>query len=112
MAAPGRAGVLGLAMLLALVAAAAGRLLGEAADLGIDAATASPTGGSAGSLTPAAEADLVLTVPGYSSPNALPSRHFAGYVEVDEAHGRNLFYYFVESERDPANDPVVLWMNG
>jgi serine carboxypeptidase-like clade 1 len=25
---------------------------------------------------------------------------------------RNLFYYLVESERDPANDPVVLWLNG
>lgn len=31
---------------------------------------------------------------------------------MDEKHGRNLFFYFVISERDPANDPVVLWLNG
>uniref|UniRef100_N1QS33 Carboxypeptidase n=1 Tax=Aegilops tauschii TaxID=37682 RepID=N1QS33_AEGTA len=43
---------------------------------------------------------------------ALPSKHYAGYVTVDEKHGRNLFYYAVESERDPAKDPVVLWLNG
>lgn len=23
-----------------------------------------------------------------------------------------MFYYFVESEKSPANDPVVLWLNG
>ncbi len=44
--------------------------------------------------------------------NVLPSRHFSGYVLVDEAHGRRLFYYFVEAETDPMNAPVVLWMNG
>lgn len=31
---------------------------------------------------------------------------------VDESHGRNLFYYFVESEGNPSKDPVVLWLNG
>lgn len=34
------------------------------------------------------------------------------YVSIDEAHGKKLFYYFVLSERDPSNDPVVLWLNG
>lgn len=34
------------------------------------------------------------------------------YVTVEEQHGRNLFYYLVESERDPAKDPLVLWLNG
>jgi hypothetical protein len=29
---------------------------------------------------------------------ALPSRHFAGYINVHNATGRNLFYYMVESE--------------
>ncbi|KAG2483710.1 hypothetical protein HYH03_017428 [Edaphochlamys debaryana] len=62
-------------------------------------------------LTPEAAADLILTVPGYEN-DQLTSRHFGGYVTVDEAHERRLFYYFVESERDPANDPVVLWLNG
>ena len=31
---------------------------------------------------------------------------------IDQNHGRNLFYYFVESERSPTEDPVVLWLNG
>lgn len=25
---------------------------------------------------------------------------------------KNLFYYFVASERNPSEDPVVLWLNG
>lgn len=53
----------------------------------------------------------VTRVPGFSW-SRLPSRHFAGYVTLDERHGRRLFYYLVESERDPAADPVVLWLNG
>uniref|UniRef100_A0A453GF81 Carboxypeptidase n=2 Tax=Aegilops tauschii subsp. strangulata TaxID=200361 RepID=A0A453GF81_AEGTS len=52
----------------------------------------------------------VTGLPGFDG--ALPSKHYAGYVTVDEKHGRNLFYYAVESERDPAKDPVVLWLNG
>ena len=55
----------------------------------------------------------MTSVPGYTAGSgALPSKHYAGYVTVDEAHGRRLFYYLVESERDPAKDPVVLWLNG
>ncbi|CAL4903751.1 unnamed protein product [Urochloa decumbens] len=53
----------------------------------------------------------VTRLPGYGG-GQLPSRHYAGYVTVDEAHGRRLFYYLVESERDPAKDPLVLWLNG
>lgn len=34
------------------------------------------------------------------------------YVTVDEDHGRHLYYLFVTSQRSPANDPVVLWLNG
>jgi len=33
-------------------------------------------------------------------------------VTIDENHGKKLFYYFVESERNPKEDPVVLWLNG
>ncbi|GAQ91793.1 serine carboxypeptidase [Klebsormidium nitens] len=53
---------------------------------------------------------LVTSLPGFSG--AFPSRHFAGYITVDEVHDRNLFYYFVESERSPTDDPLVLWLNG
>lgn len=31
---------------------------------------------------------------------------------IDETHGKKLYYYFVVSERSPAKDPVVLWLNG
>lgn len=31
---------------------------------------------------------------------------------VEEQTGTELFYYFVESERSPATDPVVLWLTG
>jgi hypothetical protein len=34
------------------------------------------------------------------------------YVTVDERSERSLFYYLVLSERDPAGDPVVVWLNG
>ena len=53
---------------------------------------------------------LVTHLPGFDS--ALPSKHYAGYITVDESNGRRLFYYLVLSERDPAFDPVVLWLNG
>jgi serine carboxypeptidase-like clade 1 len=32
------------------------------------------------------------------------------YVELDD--GVRLFYYFIQSERDPAEDPVLLWLTG
>lgn len=34
---------------------------------------------------------------------ALKSKHYAGYLPVDEKAGRQLFYYLVESERDPVS---------
>lgn len=37
---------------------------------------------------------------------------YAGYVTVSEENGRELFYYFVKSERNPANDPLLLWLEG
>jgi len=39
-------------------------------------------------------------------------RMFSGYIPVDIAKTRSIFYWFVESARDPKNDPVVLWTNG
>lgn len=33
-------------------------------------------------------------------------------MNIDEQNGKNLYYYFVLSERNPAKDPLVLWLNG
>ncbi|WOH06976.1 hypothetical protein DCAR_0626405 [Daucus carota subsp. sativus] len=49
-------------------------------------------------------------VPGFEGP--LPFRLQTGYVGVDESEDVQLFYYFVESERNPKEDPVILWMTG
>lgn len=37
---------------------------------------------------------------------------YSGYVTVDAAAKRQLFYVFSESQRSPASDPVVLWLTG
>ncbi|KAJ7057134.1 peptidase S10 serine carboxypeptidase [Mycena amicta] len=36
---------------------------------------------------------------------------YTGYLDVDEG-AKHLFFYFFESRRDPANDDVVMWING
>ncbi|KAI3934375.1 hypothetical protein MKW92_032579 [Papaver armeniacum] len=53
---------------------------------------------------------LIAKLPGFNG--SFPSKHYSGYVTLDETSGKNLFYYFVVSERKPSKDPVVLWLNG
>jgi carboxypeptidase C (cathepsin A) len=38
------------------------------------------------------------------------SKNYAGYIDLPDT--RKGFFWFVESERDPVNDPLVLWLNG
>jgi len=56
------------------------------------------------------EADRIEALPG--QPPRVNFEQYAGYVTVDEEHGRALFYYFVESPYDAASKPLVLWLNG
>lgn len=53
--------------------------------------------------------DLVVALPGQPK---VGFRQYAGYVDVDVSHGRSLFYYFVEAEKDPDLMPLTLWLNG
>ncbi|XP_058068709.1 serine carboxypeptidase-like 18 [Magnolia sinica] len=52
----------------------------------------------------------VRYLPGFSGP--LPFRLETGYVGVGESEENQLFYYFVESEKSPKEDPLVLWLTG
>ncbi|OMO77961.1 Peptidase S10, serine carboxypeptidase [Corchorus capsularis] len=51
---------------------------------------------------------LITYLPGFNG--VFPSKHYSGYVKIGGE--KNLFYYFVVSERNPGRDPVVLWLNG
>ena len=53
---------------------------------------------------------LIKNLPGLNFP--VNFKMYSGYIQVNETHNKNLFYWFVESQRDPANDPVVLWLQG
>ncbi|KAG0448191.1 hypothetical protein HPP92_027947 [Vanilla planifolia] len=53
---------------------------------------------------------IVTHLPGF--PGALPFRLETGYVNVNEVKQASLFYYFIESERNASEDPLVLWLTG
>uniref|UniRef100_A0A0A9FGJ0 Scpl5 n=1 Tax=Arundo donax TaxID=35708 RepID=A0A0A9FGJ0_ARUDO len=53
---------------------------------------------------------VVKDLPGFNGP--LPFSLETGYVEVDESNGVHIFYYFVQSENEPAKDPLLLWLQG
>eukprot|EP01116_Phalansterium_solitarium_P018029 TRINITY_DN4614_c0_g1_i1.p1 TRINITY_DN4614_c0_g1~~TRINITY_DN4614_c0_g1_i1.p1 ORF type:complete len:496 (-),score=62.01 TRINITY_DN4614_c0_g1_i1:61-1443(-) len=54
--------------------------------------------------------DQITSLPGLK--HKITFNQYAGYLTVDPASGRKLFYWFVESQNSPSTDPVVLWMNG
>ena len=64
--------------------------------------------GSAAALTPT---DYEVTnLPGLKEKPGF--KHYAGLLPIHDGHGTELFFWFVESARSPAEDPVVLWLNG
>jgi serine carboxypeptidase-like clade 2 len=66
---------------------------------------------SLGKDTPAAEADRITSLPGL---NPFPTDYsmYSGYVTVNAASQRRLFYWMVTSKADSANAPLVMWLNG
>ncbi|TXG64079.1 hypothetical protein EZV62_011073 [Acer yangbiense] len=53
---------------------------------------------------------IVKTLPGYAG--KLPFTMETGYVGVGDLDELQLFYYFVESVRNPVRDPLLLWLTG
>ena len=58
----------------------------------------------------AAEKHLIESLPGLTFVPQFDQ--YTGYVTIDAELGKEYFYWFVESQNDPATDPVVLWMQG
>jgi carboxypeptidase C (cathepsin A) len=56
------------------------------------------------------EQDLVTDLPGLEYDPGF--KQYAGYLTIDEGHGRNIFYWYMESKSSPSTDPLVLWTNG
>ncbi|KVH88115.1 Peptidase S10, serine carboxypeptidase, partial [Cynara cardunculus var. scolymus] len=52
----------------------------------------------------------VQYLPGFQG--SLPFHLETGYIGVDENEDFQLFYYFIQSESDPKNDPLILWITG
>eukprot|EP01006_Ploeotia_vitrea_P050584 TRINITY_DN67476_c1_g1_i1.p1 TRINITY_DN67476_c1_g1~~TRINITY_DN67476_c1_g1_i1.p1 ORF type:complete len:504 (-),score=57.03 TRINITY_DN67476_c1_g1_i1:953-2464(-) len=51
----------------------------------------------------------ITTLPGWNQP--LPSKMYSGYLPAKDPTF-HMFSWFVESERDPSTDPVILWVQG
>ncbi|XP_049364516.1 serine carboxypeptidase-like 34 [Solanum verrucosum] len=55
------------------------------------------------------EADRVMELPGQPP---VSFKQYAGYVTVNETHGRALFYWFFEATTNSSKKPLLLWLNG
>lgn len=53
---------------------------------------------------------VINSLPGFSGD--LPFKLETGYIGVGDLDDVQLFYYFIESERSPEDDALVLWLTG
>lgn len=53
--------------------------------------------------------DEIVWLPGLTQ--NLPFKQYSGYLNGSDGTSR-LFYWLVESQRSPQNDPLLLWLNG
>ncbi|KAE8690455.1 Serine carboxypeptidase-like 33 [Hibiscus syriacus] len=56
------------------------------------------------------ESDGVINLPNQTQTPWISQ--FAGYITVNEEHGRALFYWFFEAQSEPSQKPLLLWLNG
>ncbi|CAO2208919.1 unnamed protein product [Urochloa humidicola] len=74
-------------------------------------ASSGAAGASAATAEAEAEADRIASLPGQPPVNF---SMYSGYVTVDAAAGRALFYWLIEAAggAPPESAPLVLWLNG
>ena len=52
----------------------------------------------------------VKSLPGWHK--ELPSRQYSGFVDANQNSSLQMHFWFIESEKDPTTDPLLLWFNG
>ena len=56
---------------------------------------------------------LITDLPLYNgSFDDIPFKQYSGYMPLGDDDETALFFWFVESQSDPKNDPLTLWLNG
>uniref|UniRef100_H2Y6L0 Carboxypeptidase n=1 Tax=Ciona savignyi TaxID=51511 RepID=H2Y6L0_CIOSA len=56
------------------------------------------------------ESKLITSLPGLDS--EVGFKQYSDYITVGDTNEKRLFYWYMESQSDPATDPLVLWLNG